>query len=355
MPCGSAFAPTLNRPAPAAHTPRHARAHRYRHAWLGGAAAARLAALHPAGAPRPPDRHLAAVSARPVGHPALRPAPGRSHPPDRAVRRRQPGDARRRLRGQRPVGPRHRPPRRAHRRPAARLRSAASPPRPGLPGRAAGDRPGRSCCSSTGWRRRWASRRCCWWRCIRWPSGSPGGRNSSWASPSASAPRSATRPAPTGWMPPGRCCTARRSCGTSASTRSTPTRTARTTPCSASAPARWCWASRPGRSWRPATPGCCCCWRWPAGSAGWTCGSIRRWCCRRRCWRGRSSRWTSTTRPTACACSAPIARSAWRSVWPSCCGVAVSPTYAPRPRAAGEAGDTSPAAGGRGREAQRRG
>ena len=21
------------------------------------------------------------------------------------------------------------------------------------------------------WRRRWGRRRCCWWRCIRWPSG----------------------------------------------------------------------------------------------------------------------------------------------------------------------------------------
>ena len=27
------------------------------------------------------------------------------------------------------------------------------------------------CCSSTGWRGRWARRRWCWWRCIRWQSG----------------------------------------------------------------------------------------------------------------------------------------------------------------------------------------
>ena len=40
----------------------------------------------------------------------------------------------------------------------------------------------------------------------------------------------------------------------------------------------------------------CCCWRWPAGSPGWVSGFIRRWRCRRCCWRGRSGRWTSTTR-----------------------------------------------------------
>ena len=51
------------------------------------------------------------------------------------------------------------------------------------------------------------------------------------------------------------------------------------------------------------------------GLAGrvWACGSTRRWRCRRRCWPGRSSPWTSTIRPAACGCSAPTGRSGWPS------------------------------------------
>ena len=106
--------------------------------------------------------------------------------------------------------------------------------------------------------------------------------------------------------------------GPRASTRSTRTRTARTTRWSASAPPRGCSASGRGRSWRPATPRP---WLLLA-LAGWLAGLgvlvlSRRWCCRRACWRGRLSRWTSTIRRAACGCSAPTARSGWRSRWRS--------------------------------------
>ena len=47
---------------------------------------------------------------------------------------------------------------------------------------------------------------------------------------------------------------------------------------------------------------------WLAGLAA---GSIRRCCCRRCCSRGRSRRWTSTTRRCACGCSRRTARPGW--------------------------------------------
>ena len=115
------------------------------------------------------------------------------------VRGRRRGHARRRLRGERPVGPRSRPdggrapP--AGRWPPASLRSGDALV---FLAAAAGDRPAGALAAESARRRRWAWPRCCWWRCIRWPSGSPGGRNSCWASPSAGARRWAMPPPPAG-------------------------------------------------------------------------------------------------------------------------------------------------------------
>ncbi len=83
-----------------------------------------------------------------------------------AVRGRQRGDARRRLRGERHVGPRPGPAGRPHRRPAARLGCVADAAGGHAPGGAAGRRVCWCCCNCRRCAGRWASARWCWWGCI---------------------------------------------------------------------------------------------------------------------------------------------------------------------------------------------
>ena len=263
---------------------------------------------------------LAAGAARLLGLRPGRAGLGGGAAAGAAVRRRRRRHARRRLRGERPLGPRPRPPGGAHARPAA--------------GRRHGDAR----------RRRWSSSRrsaASGWRC--WCSSTA--RRSLLGVCSAAADRALSagqagdelaagdarpdlllggadrhgggdrrarrrRPSRSGPRP---------SSGSSATTRSTRTRTARTTRWSASA-ARRCVlgsadAALPRRLLRARCSLLLALAGWLAGLS-WP-GSGRRCCCRRRCWRGRWRRSTSTTRRAASGCSRRTARSGWRWRWPS--------------------------------------
>ena len=234
-------------------------------------------------------------------------------PADRAVRRRQPGDAGGRLRGERPVGSRHRPPGRAHRRPAAGLGRDPAAAGAGVSGRAAGLRAAGAAAAQ--------------------PAGPGTGGGIAAAGRAVSAGEAGHLVAATGdglhlrlrraaglcrrrradRCCPGRALRAPRSAGTSASTRSTPTRTARTTRWSACVPPPGCSASGRGRSWRRATARAVLLLALAGGLAGlggWffialvlPAGLLAR----------QVPPWTSTTPAGACACSAPIARSGWPS------------------------------------------
>ena len=227
-------------------------------------------------------------------------------------------DARRRLRGQRHVGPRHRPPGHAHRRPAAGLRRAAAAPGAGVPGGAAARQPAdpaatrplaqvlgvaslllvaalsagqaRDLVAATDDRLHLRLRRADGLRRRHRAVRLRPGRALRAAPSSGSSARHDLRPP----GPRGRRA-GRRALHRPAVRRAHP-----------AVPGRL--LRRDGR----------CCWRWPAGWPGCAGCSTSRCCCRRRCWRGRSSRSTSTIRRCACACSRPTGRSGWRSGWPSC-------------------------------------
>ena len=194
-------------------------------------------------------------------------------------------------------------------RPLASGRAAACARRCVFLARVAADRAWRSCCSSTGWRRCSGvaslllvalyplAKRVTWWpqagAGLHLRLGAP-----RWATP----PRG--RPDRAAWPPLRR----RVPVGSSASTRSTPTRTARTTPWSAFAAPRACSAAHT----KPFLAACyaarCRRWRWRAGWPGWAVVLPGAAAARPRCWPGRSSRSTSTTRRAACAASSATAR-----------------------------------------------